>query len=137
MGMEGDYRWDERNNFDRKESKPMEFKRISKYDINIRHTANGGCIVNVGCCEAAFSNSDELIDALTEYYDDPEGMEKKYNAIAIEDGPRNVPTGAIGYGATRECMPDPDNRALRRSGPHHDEPDDCCQEERIEHPGNN
>ena len=93
----------------------INFKRISKYDINIRHTANGGCIVNVGCCEASFSNTEDMIEALTEYYKNPDEMEKKYNAFAgpMEDVP-----------SARECMPEPDNRALRRAEPDCDCPRD-------------
>ena len=59
----------------------IEFKKISRYDVNIRHTANGGCIVQIGCCEASFTTPGEMIRALEEFYKDPDAMEKKYNAF--------------------------------------------------------
>ena len=124
MGMEGDYRWDERHNFKLKENK-MEFKRISKYDIIIRHTVNGGCIANIGCCEVSFSNTEDLLDALEDYYANPDEIEKKYNAFSKAN--------CIGYAHEQECMPDPEPE--RRSERRYDE--DCCETSRIEHSGNN
>ena len=59
----------------------LEIKVVSGYNINIRHTANGGCIVKVGCCEAAFSTPEEMLQALAEFYDDPKKIEKEYNEI--------------------------------------------------------
>ena len=57
----------------------FEFKRASTHNINIRHTANGGCIIKVGCCEAAFTTPDEMLETLADYYKDPDRMEKEYN----------------------------------------------------------
>jgi len=59
----------------------MEFKRISNHKIIITHTANEGLIARVGCARLSFSNPETMLEALTEYYTDPEGMEKRYNAM--------------------------------------------------------
>ena len=56
----------------------MKFEKISKYDINIRHTVNGGVIVRVGCAELSFSNPEDMIDVMKQYYENPQEMEKKY-----------------------------------------------------------
>lgn len=66
----------------------IEFKKISRYDVNIRHTANGGCIVQIGCCEASFTTPGEMIRALEEFYKDPDAMEKKYNHAVKKLGPQ-------------------------------------------------
>lgn len=87
----------------------FEFKRASKHGINIRHTANGGCIIKVGCCEAAFTTPDEMLETLADYYKDPEGMEKEYNALD-PDGPDVIDTGVEERGCSSGG-----NRALRHS----------------------
>ena len=72
--------------------KKMEFKRIANYDIKIRHTANGGIIAKVGCAEFSFSNPDDFLKALTEYYENPDLFEKQYNEVAMGDAPQEVAT---------------------------------------------
>ena len=57
----------------------MEFKRVSRYDINITHTVNGGMIVKVGCAVLTFSNPEEMMDVMRQYYENPDEMEKLYN----------------------------------------------------------
>ena len=57
----------------------MEFKRVSKYDINITHTVNGGMIVKVGCAVLTFSNPEDMMDVMKQYYENPDEMEKLYN----------------------------------------------------------
>jgi hypothetical protein len=59
----------------------MEFKRITNHDIRITHSENGGCIVKVGCGTFAFSTPDEMLEALKQFYSDPQKMEKEYNRI--------------------------------------------------------
>jgi hypothetical protein len=72
----------------------FEFKKASKHNINIRHTVNGGCIIKVGCCEAAFSTPDEMLETLADYYKDPVGMEKRYNTSDPDGfGPEATDTG--------------------------------------------
>jgi hypothetical protein len=100
----------------------IEFKKISRYDFVIRHTANGGCIVQIGCCEVCFTTPGEMLEALADFYKDPEGMENKYNKFVRTSSNNPIATG---HGATptghAEYMPDPNNSALRRSGPHTEE----------------
>jgi hypothetical protein len=57
----------------------MEFGTELPYEIKITCSSNKGFIVKVGCCTCVFSNKEDLLSALKEYLDDPEGMEKKYN----------------------------------------------------------
>ena len=77
----------------------MEFKKLSKYNINITHTVNGGCIVKIGCGRAVFTDHNAMLIALKEYYDDPEGMEKKYYDIqkndCCEEAAPGGPTGRV------------------------------------------
>jgi hypothetical protein len=58
----------------------MQFKRITSHDIRITHSENGGCIVKIGCATFAFSTPDEMLEALKQFYNDPEKMEKEYNS---------------------------------------------------------
>jgi hypothetical protein len=57
----------------------MNFEKISKYDIKIRHTVNGGVIVKVGCAELSFSNPEDMMDVMKQYYENPQEMEKLFN----------------------------------------------------------
>jgi hypothetical protein len=68
----------------------MEFKKISNYDIHIRHTVNGGVIAKLGCVELSFSSSEDMMIAMGQFYADPEGMEKEYNSVV---GPQEVESG--------------------------------------------
>ena len=121
----------------------IEFKKISRYEVNIRHAANGGCIVQIGCCEASFTTPGEMLEALADFYKDPEGMEKKYNE---SNGPCDT-----GGAALREAIiagrptsaPRPTNVVERH---HANRISAECDEEqceaepdeaRIDHPGNN
>ena len=65
----------------------MNFKKISKYDIRIRHTSNEGMIVKVGCAEFSFSNPEDMMDVMKQYYENPDEMEKEYNKVSIQDTP--------------------------------------------------
>ena len=107
------------------------FKQLSKYDIHIEHTANAGIIVTIGCCKTVFSNPEDLLNGLAQYYNNPEEMEKKYNQVV------SPADESIGYGIGYGNMPQPDNRALRRSGPHDDPGCSCQKEIPIDNPGNN
>ena len=64
----------------------MKFEKISPYDILIRHTSNGGCVVQVGCGEFAFSNPVEMMEAMSEFYKNPQEMIKHYNEANREQG---------------------------------------------------
>ena len=103
----------------------MEFKRISNYEINIRHTANGGIITKVGCAEFSFSNPDDFLKALTEYYENPDLFEKQYNEVAMHDAPQEVATSeqnhptlrgtsGVGIGPCNEEASDRPNTLLSR-----------------------
>lgn len=61
------------------------FGRVSNYDINIRHTVNGGCIGKIGCAELSFSSPTDMLEVMKEYYEDPEKMEKQYNVSIGQD----------------------------------------------------
>ncbi len=63
----------------------MELKRISDHRITIRHTINGGIIAKIGCAELSFSSPEDMMDVMKQYYEDPKGMEKKYNEVMGND----------------------------------------------------
>jgi hypothetical protein len=65
----------------------IQFKRASKYDITINHTANGGTIVRIGCAEVSFTNWKDMLIAMKEYYENPEKMETQYNHSTQRDTP--------------------------------------------------
>ena len=57
----------------------MKFNRLIPYDISIRATPNHGFIVDVGCVKLVYTGYTQLIRDLSEYLENPEGVEKQYN----------------------------------------------------------
>lgn len=64
----------------------VEFKTAMPREINIRPTANGGFIVQTGCCTLCFADNQSLVAGLRQYLDDPEGHEKRYNEMYAGQG---------------------------------------------------
>ena len=66
----------------------IKFQKASKHDIHIQHTINGGMIVKIGCAKLSFSDYETMMDAMAEYYRDPDEVVKVYNSTTgydIED----------------------------------------------------
>jgi len=59
--------------------KEIEFGKAVPYDIVIKPSHNKGFVVRVGCARLVFTDPHELVDALREYLEDPEAVEKRYN----------------------------------------------------------
>lgn len=57
----------------------MEFKNLLPHAIEIRGTMNQGYLMQVGCAQFAFGDSDDMLELAKAYLDDPEGMLKKYD----------------------------------------------------------
>ena len=57
----------------------MKFSRSIPYDILIRATPNHGFIVEVGCAKFVYTGYTQLIRDLTEYFENPEAVEMRYN----------------------------------------------------------
>jgi hypothetical protein len=57
----------------------MEFTTRPMRTIEIRATANDGYIVNVGCTNFAYTSKNKMIEDLSEYIRDPQGVEEEYN----------------------------------------------------------
>ncbi len=75
----------------------MEFKRVINHRIEIAASANGGYVVNVGCCALVYTEPEQLIRDLGNFLRDPKGLEREYyNMGCDQDGPvevrRNQPT---------------------------------------------
>ena len=62
---------------ERRRRKRMEFKNVLPHAINISGTMNGGYLMEVGCSRFAYGDSDDMLELLKAYLDDPEGMVKK------------------------------------------------------------
>jgi hypothetical protein len=56
----------------------LEFKLAFPYEVHIIPTVNGGVIARCGCAELSFSSTNKLLQAMREYFADPEGSEKAY-----------------------------------------------------------
>uniref|UniRef100_A0A6H1ZGX0 Uncharacterized protein n=1 Tax=viral metagenome TaxID=1070528 RepID=A0A6H1ZGX0_9ZZZZ len=56
----------------------MRLGKAIKYNILIEASGNNGFIATVGCGRFVFENPKGLIDALVDYLDNPEKMEKTY-----------------------------------------------------------
>jgi len=93
----------------------MEFGNALPHDINISGSSNKGFIVRAGCCTAVFTDKKKMLNAIEDYINDPEKVEKAYNA---SNGPRNVPMAgnALAVGAQTMAV---EERPM----------DDCCQTE--------
>jgi len=59
----------------------MKFKRAIPREILIRPSANGGFIVQNGCCEVVFEDKTDLVAALESYLEFPATYEKLYNGM--------------------------------------------------------
>jgi hypothetical protein len=57
----------------------MEFKARPMRTVEIRATANDGYIVNVGCTNFAYTDTEKMIEDLNEYLRDPFAVEESYN----------------------------------------------------------
>ncbi len=87
------------------EDETMDFGKVTKYDIKITPTDNGGFIANVGCGIFAFSNKEDAKKAFGEFLDNADEFEKRYMDAsgAMLTGPPlderaewNVPEGLQG-----------------------------------------
>lgn len=72
-----------------------------------------GYVVNIGCQVAGFSNTQDLIEALTEYIKNPEETEKKYYGLVLPDGPTSPPDND-NCSSTRQFLGSPGIRDANR-----------------------
>jgi len=93
----------------------MEFKNALPHDINISGSSNNGFIVKAGCCTAVFTDKKAMLNAIEDYINDPEKVEKEYNAS--NGAPRNVPMAGNALAAGRTMAVE--------EGPM----DECCKTE--------
>ena len=94
------------------------FENPLPYDIRISGSANKGFILNAGCCTCVFTDKKEMLDAISDYIDNPKDMEKKYNESNKHARPQVVETGMGGSGVAT------------LSGPMNEVQEDCsCQQE--------
>ena len=97
------------------EEKKLEFGRAVQYTITIESSDNNGFIVNVGCGKFAFSNKDDMLEAIQEYVNNPKVVEKRYNSSNISRELRGiVPRGEMIQ-----------ERGLPRSNREEESCDDC------------
>jgi len=90
----------------------MEFGRLGR-QMEIEPTVNKGFILRVGCAVLAFTDYNDLLNALAEYWSDPEAVEKQYNEIEHPEPPPvpglREPMGPItrafnkGFGSATYC----------------------------------
>jgi len=57
----------------------MNFEKSFKYDTQINPSANGGFIVQIGCCSLVFKDCTSMFESLLDIYLHPEQSEKEYN----------------------------------------------------------
>jgi len=87
------------------------------YDIHIAGSANMGFILKCGCCTCSFSDKKEMIQAIEQYIDHPEEMEKKYHDSRKNDRPQEVYGGGNTLAAGRGSMgPYPTNEVMEDCG---------------------
>jgi len=86
----------------------IEFKNPLPYDIKISGSANGGFILQAGCCTCTFTDKNTMLAAIEDYINDPKGVEEKYNEAMRHARPQVVESGgnALAMGRT---MPEPMN----------------------------
>lgn len=58
----------------------MELGNVLPHPITIEGSSNKGFIVKTGCCICVFTNKEVMLDAIEEYINDTEKMEKAYKA---------------------------------------------------------
>ena len=57
----------------------IEFGNPLPYDIRIGGSSNQGFIVVVGCATCIYTDKQTMLDAISEYIDDPKKVEQEYN----------------------------------------------------------
>jgi len=57
----------------------MKFGKAIPHDVHIEPTANMGFFVHVGCCHVVFTDIGTMVDALTEYLQNPKGVAQEYS----------------------------------------------------------
>jgi len=57
----------------------LEFENLVPRQITINGSANKGFIVQCGCCTCVFTDKKEMVNAILDYINDPEKIEKEYN----------------------------------------------------------
>ena len=72
----------------------MKFKAPIK-QIVISGTHNGVFEVQVGCARFAYENPVDLLEAIGEYLEDPQGIEKQYNQFMAELSQRELEMGRV------------------------------------------
>lgn len=87
----------------------MEFKNLLPHSIEIRGTMNKGYLMQVGCAQFAFGDSDDMLELAKAYLDDPEGMVKKYNEALDKSGGGRSNVGQV------ERMPYPQDEQCETS----------------------
>ena len=80
----------------------MKFEKAIPHNIDIRPSNNGGFFVRVGCANLVYSKSekDKMVNDFSNYLNNPEEFEKKYNTSGCSGGP-------VGYAPTTAAIPDP------------------------------
>ncbi len=68
----------------------MEFGNALPYDINIRGSHNKGFILKAGCCTLVFTDKKTMLNAIADYINEPEKMEKEYNKLNRDERPQPV-----------------------------------------------
>jgi len=107
----------------------IEFGNPLPYDIRICGSSNQGFIVTVGCATCVYTNKTDLLEAIGDYLDDPEKVEKAYNDSrknCCEPMPDNG-CDSLSRGHTHSMDDRPDRRNTLAS--HMEAMEPCCQED--------
>lgn len=84
----------------------MKLEKAIPYEIRITPSDNMGFLVRIGCGTFTAENRTNLLAMLSEYLQNPKGLEEKYNKSCTEEVPDSTdPTCRLKYffkGATNE-----------------------------------
>jgi hypothetical protein len=61
-----------------KEYRPSKQQALSQYEINIQFMSRG-CVIRVGCKSIPFSNTEEAINELQKYFDNPYDIQQQWS----------------------------------------------------------
>jgi hypothetical protein len=78
--------------------------RKVNYTITIEPTMNGGFFVKVGCGKFSFTDYEDLLSALGDYFENPEKLEKEYNKLSVVPI-QEVPSAPVDYNRAEQPAP--------------------------------
>jgi hypothetical protein len=88
----------------------LEFENLVPRQIVISGSSNKGFIVQCGCCTCVFTDKKEMVNAILDYINDPDKIEREYN------NSQKTPRGLLATAEDCSCEQQGESRNASGSG---------------------